>query len=266
MKQIYSIKALAVLAILIPTLLSAEQSKADLAKAAQNPVANMISLPFQNNYNTGIGSNDEYQNVLNIQPVLPIHLNKDWNIITRTIFPIVSQPDALTNKGRVNGLGDTSLSAFLSPASPGDVTWGVGPAALLPTATDKTLGSDKWAAGPSVVALTMPGNWVVGSLFSNVWSFAGSGEKDINLFTWQYFINYNLEDAWYLTSAPIITADWEEKSSERWTVPVGGGVGKLFKLFDQHINAQVSAYNNVVTPRGGADWQFRVQFQLLFPD
>ncbi len=241
------------------------QSNSDLAKAAQNPIANMISLPFQNNINTKVGPDKETQNILNIQPVWPITLNNDWNVITRTIIPITSQPDTLTNKGRVNGLGDVSFTAFFSPSDSGKLTWGVGPTFLLPTATDDTLGADKWAAGVSAVFLTMPGNWVVGSLFSNLWSVGGSGKQDINLFTWQYFINYNLPDSWYLTTAPIITANWEAHNDERWTIPVGGGFGKIFKIGKQPINAQISAYKNIEAPKYGADWQVRLQLQFLFP-
>jgi len=240
-------------------------SNAELAKAAQNPVANMISLPFQNNINTGIGPDDETQNILNIQPVWPISLNDDWNVITRTILPVMSQPDVLTGEGRVNGLGDATFTAFLSPANSGSLTWGVGPVFLLPTATDDKLGADKWGAGASAVVLAMPGNWVIGSLFSNIWSVGGSGKQDINLFTWQYFINYNLPDSWYLTTAPVITANWEAGSNNRWTVPIGGGVGKIFKIGKQPINAQISAYKNVEAPELGADWQFRLQLQFLFP-
>ena len=113
--------------------------------------------------------------------------------------------------------------------------------------------------------LAMPGHWVVGSLFSNVWSFAGSGDQDVNLFTWQYFINYNLPNHWYLTTAPIITANWESDSDNRWTIPFGGGVGKIFHIGKQPINGQVSAYYNVEKPDSGADWQLRIQIQFLFP-
>lgn len=238
----------------------------DLAKAAQNPIANLISLPFQNNTNTGIGSDDATQNILNVQPVWPVTLNDEWNLITRTIVPIVSQPDILTGEERVNGIGDTSFTAFFSPSNSTDITWGIGPVFLLPTASHDTLGSEKWGAGISAVALAMPGKWVIGSLVSNVWSTGGSGEQDINLFTWQYFVNYNLDNGWYLTTAPIMTANWEADSDHRWTVPIGGGVGKLFKIGKQPINAQISAYNNIVTPDDyGADWQIRVMVQFLFP-
>jgi len=200
----------------------------ELAKAAQNPVADLISLPLQNNTNFGIGPDDKTQNILNIQPVLPFTLNDNWNLITRTILPVISQPGLLPGQDRTNGLGDTIFTAFFSPKNSAKLIWGVGPAILIPTATDDALGSDKWGAGASAVFLAMPGKWVVGSLFSNVWSFAGSGSQDVNLFTWQYFVNYNMSNGWYLTSAPIITTNWKADSSNRWTIPFGGGFGKIF--------------------------------------
>jgi hypothetical protein len=148
---------------------SAEQNTQDLAKASQNPIANLISLPLQNNTNFGVGPDDETQNILNIQPVWPFSINDKLNLITRTILPVISQPGVLTGgEGRVNGLGDTTFTGFFSPKDSGDTTWGIGPVFLIPTATDDVLGSDKWGAGASLVVLTMPGKWVVGSLFSNV--------------------------------------------------------------------------------------------------
>jgi hypothetical protein len=246
--------------------IAAEQSTEDLAKATQNPLASMISLPFQNNTNFGIGPDDETQNILNIQPVWPFSLNDNWNLITRTILPVISQPGVLTGgEGRVNGLGDTTFTGWFSPKDSGKWTWGLGAAFLIPTATDDALGSDKWGAGPTIVLLTMPGKWVVGSLFSNVWSFAGSGDQDVNLFTWQYFINYNLNDGWYLTSAPVITANWEASSGEKWTVPFGAGFGKIFKIGKQPLNGSAHAYYNVGKPTYGADWTLRLQLQFLFP-
>ena len=259
-----TLKLAALAALMTSSTLVAAEVEA-LAKAAQNPIASMISLPFQNNTNLNIGPNDETQNILNIQPVWPFAINDDWNVITRTIIPVVSQPDIFTGEGRVNGIGDTVFTAFLSPSAPSEITWGAGPVILMPTATDDTLGQDTWAAGISAIILAMPGKFVVGSHISNMWSFGG-GDADINLFTLQPFVNYNMADGWYLVSAPIITANWEADDDHKWTVPLGGGVGKIFKIGKQPINAQLSLYNNVITPDDyGADWQVRAQFQLLFP-
>lgn len=254
-----------ILALTVCSTYAEGPSKEELAKAAQNPIANMISLPLQNNINTGIGPDDETQNILNIQPVFPFSLGEDWNVITRTILPVISQPDYLTRDDRVNGLGDINFTAFFSPSKASSLTWGVGPTLILPTATDNTLGQDKWSGGIAAIALAMPGNWVVGGLMSNVWSFAGSGDNDVNFFTFQYFINYNLPNGWYLTSAPIITANWEADSDQQWTIPFGGGFGKIMKWGKQPVNAQLSAYKNVEAPDNGPDWQFRVQLQFLFP-
>lgn len=237
----------------------------ELAKAAQNPIASLISLPFQNNTNFNFGPQEKTQNILNIQPVLPFELTDKWNLITRTILPLISQPETAPGTERTFGLGDTTFTAFFSPRDSGKLIWGAGPALVFPTATDDRLGSDKWAAGPSFVALTMPGKWVIGSLFSNVWSFAGPGEQDINFFTWQYFINYNLPGGWYLTSSPIITANWEANSGNKWTVPFGGGFGKIFRIGNQPMNAQVQAFYYAEKPDFGSDWTLRFQLQFLFP-
>ncbi|MGV6826788.1 MAG: neuromedin U [bacterium] len=240
-------------------------SSDDLAKQAQNPIANLISLPLQNNTNFDWGPDKRTQNILNVQPVWPIEINENWNLITRTIVPVTSQP--LPGGGRKNGLGDTSFSAFFSPKNSGDITWGVGPVVLLPTSTDDTLGVGEWGGGLSAVALGMPGNWVVGSLVSNVWTPENDDGNKINLFTWQYFINYNIPNGngLYLVTAPIITADWEADSDNRWTIPWGGGIGKIFQIGNQPVNGQISAYYNAEKPENGADWQLRAQLQFLFP-
>ena len=236
----------------------------DLAKAAQNPVGDLISLPFQNNMNFDFGPADRTQNVLNVQPVWPFGLNENWNFITRTIVPVISQP--APGSERTNGLGDLNFTGFISPKQPGKIIWGVGPTLVFPTATDEVLGSEKWDAGPSVVVLTMRGQWVIGALVSNVWSFAGDDDRaDVNSFITQYFVNYNLPDGWYLTSAPIITANWEAEGGEQWTLPFGGGIGRVFRIGRQPINTQTQFFYNVVTPTNGAKWQWRLQVQLLFP-
>ena len=175
------------------TALGQETSQADLAKQSQNPVASLISLPLQNNTNFGIGPDDETQNILNIQPVWPFGISDNWNLITRTILPVISQPDFYTGgTGREFGLGDTTFTAFFSPSAASKFTWGVGPVAVIPTATNDALGSDTWSGGVGVVGLVMPGNWVIGSLISNVWDV--SGPQDVNFFTWQYFVNYNFPE------------------------------------------------------------------------
>jgi hypothetical protein len=239
-------------------------TQAALARKAQNPIASMISVPFQNNMNFGIGATDRVQNSFLIQPVIPASLGGGVNLITRVIVPIVRQP--IGSDDAKNGLGDINASFFLAPAEAGKVIWGAGPAVQLRTATDDYLGTGKWGAGPTAVALTMQGPWVIGCLVSNVWSFAGdSARSDVNSFTLQYFINYNLQKGWYLSSAPILAANWKALPGQRWTIPFGGGAGKIFHIGSQPFNASVQAFGNAWHPDQGASWTLRLQLTLLFP-
>jgi hypothetical protein len=163
--------------------------------------------------------------------VIPIHITENWNLITRVITPIVNQPSLAPGLGTATGLGDINPTFFLSPAKPGELIWGVGPTFTLPTASDRLLGSGQWSMGPAGVVLTIQGHWVLGALMNNQWSFAGWGDKPVNSFLLQPFVNYNFPHGWYLSSAPILTANWKaDKAGDVWTIPFGGGVGKLFRL------------------------------------
>ncbi len=237
-----------------------------LAEKAQNPIASLISFPFQNNTNFGVGELDRTQNILNIQPVVPIDLSDDWLLVSRTIFPIVYQPALTQTQYSHFGLGDINPQLFFVPKTQSKITWGVGSVFLLPTATDKSLGTGKWGIGPTAVIVVTEAPWVVGALANNIWSVAGDSDRpDVSQFLLQPFINYNLPNGWYLVSAPIITANWNASSGNKWIVPIGGGVGRLFKIGAQPINATLQAYWNVETPENGPDWTLRTQFQLLFP-
>ena len=275
---------LLVLGLSMPAAGQQEPSAEELAKKTQNPVADLISVPLQNNFNFGAGfHHNKMTYVLNVQPVIPISINEEWNLITRTIMPIINQPSLFPTAGGTvhsttgTGLGDINPTVFLSPAKPGELIWGVGPTMTLPTATDRDLGSGKWSMGPAAVALAIKGHWVFGALMNNQWSVGGWGDKAVNAMLLQWFVNYNLPDGWYLTSAPIVTADWKaDKAGDVWTAPLGGGFGKLFRLgqilpLEGHpiaklpINTQLAAYGNVAKPEFGPAWQLRFQIQFLFP-
>jgi hypothetical protein len=249
--------------IAAPLWAAEEESAGELARKAQNPVADMMSFPFQDNMNFGYGPNDGMQNVMNFQPVIPLRLNKDWNLITRTIAPLIYQPWPEYEFG----LGDIQFTPFFSPAKSSKFIWGAGPVFQFPTATDEILGTGKWTVGPSGVGLLMEGPWVAGLLAQNVWSYAGdSDRKDVNAFLAQPFINYNFEKGWYLTFSPIITANWKaDKGSDVWTVPLGLGFGKIFRIGKLPFNGNISAFYNVAKPEVGPDWTLRVQLALLLP-
>jgi hypothetical protein len=254
-----------------------ESNTEELAKKTQNPVADLISVPLQSNWNFGAGSRDKTIYVLNIQPVIPISISQEWNLITRVIMPVINQPSLFPGSNGATGLGDINPTLFLSPAKPGELIWGFGPTMTLPTATDRDLGSGKWSMGPAAVALTMQGPWVFGALVNNQWSIGGWGENPVNAMLLQWFVNYNLPDGWYLTTSPIITANWKaDRGRDVWTVPVGGGFGKLFRLGQimslegspmgkLPINTQLGAYGNIAKPEFGPEWQLRFQIQFLFP-
>jgi hypothetical protein len=247
----------------------AEMSAEELAKLAQNPVGNLISVPFQNNTNLNVGPEKGTQNILNIQPVYPIELNKDWNLITRTIVPLIWQPGLAPGQGTEFGLGDIQLSGFLSPSEPGPggLIWGAGAIAQMPTDTND-LGNKNWGLGPTVVVLRIQHGdpWVYGVLANNIWSLSSDKQGGAyNNGLIQPFLNYNFPDGLYLTSAPILTVNWKADSGQQWTVPLGGGVGKIFHLGKLPVNTQVSAYYNVAKPDFGANWQIRAQVQLMFP-
>jgi hypothetical protein len=243
-----------------------EDQTGDLQKATQNPVASLISVPLQNNSNFDIGPLDRTQDVLNIQPVIPVQVSEKWNLITRVIVPLIDQPDITQQNLGVTGLGDTNPTFFLSPAKPGKLIWGVGPAFILPTATNSVLGQGKWSAGPSAVALVQPGPWTIGAVVNNVWSFAGQSDKPaVNQMLLQYFINYNLQKGWFTVLAPIITANWNATRGNVWTVPVGGGIGRIMKFGQQPVNLSVQFYGNAAHPAGTSPWSMRVQLAFLFP-
>ncbi len=263
----------------------AQESTEALAAAAQNPIASMSSLPFQNNTYFGAGPNhDKTANVLNIQPVLPFSVG-EWNIISRTILPLIYVPSVNSGFGAASlgenttaagagprgipetfGLGDINQTFYFSPAAPSDFIWGVGPSFNLPTATDRVIGSGKFSMGPAAVGLVTPKPWVIGVLARQLLSVAGpNGRTDVNQTLLQPFVNYNLADGWYLSSSPVITANWSAASSQRWSVPIGGGGGRIFKIGGQPINASVQAFNYVERPSAGPDWALRLQVQLLFP-
>jgi len=240
------------------------KSKEDIEKAAQNPIASMYVLPIQNNTQFGIGPDKRTQNITNIQPVIPVGLSENVNLIVRTIIPLISQPTTI-NESEF-GLGDIALSLFFTPKKPGKLIWGVGPAIGIPTATDPVLGAEKWSAGPSIIALVQPKGWTMGLVIQNTWSFAGNDDRsNVNAFYTNIFIVKNIAKGWYVNSAPIITANWEAESGEQWLVPIGVGAGKVFRLGKLPVNAQVGYYNYVIAPTNGPDWQLRAQVNFMFP-
>lgn len=244
----------------------AEAQDADLAKQLSNPVASLISVPFQFNYDHGYGPDDGNKVTLNIQPVIPISLNDDWNVISRTILPVVNQNDIAGDSGHQFGLGDTLQSFFFSPKEPtaGGLIWGAGPVFLLPTATDDLLGGEKWGLGPTAVLLKQEGHWTYGVLANHVWSVAGNDDRDDVSSTFlQPFLSYTTPDAWTFTLNTESTYDWKH---DEWSVPINFTVAKLTKFGEQPVSLQLGARYWATAPENGPEgFGVRAALVFLFP-
>ncbi len=240
-----------------------DSDHSDLAKQSQNPLSSLISVPYASDFNFNSGPDNRTQYVGTFKPVYPVTVG-NWNLVSRAILPLINQP--VGSSDEEFGLGDLNYSLFFSPADPGKWIWGVGPTVTLPTATDDVLGSGKFSAGPTAIALSMPGQWVIGGLVSQQWSFAGEGgREDVNSMAFQYFVNYNLKKGWSIKSTPTILANWEASSSDTWTVPFGGGVGKVFKIKKQPFSAALQLFYNVERPDDASDWDLQFTLTALFP-
>ena len=247
----------------------AQQSDPDseLAKKLANPIASLISVPFQLNYDHDIGAFDDgSRTVLNIQPVIPFSLNDDWNVITRTIVPLVWQDDIPSPGMSQDGLGDIVASQFFSPKAQtaGGWTWGVGPVWLLPTASDDYLGKEKWGAGPTGVALKQSGPWTYGMLANHIWSFAGDDDRaDVNATFLQPFVAFVTPTHTTFSLNTESTYDWE---AGEWSVPVNLQVAQMLKLGKLPLQMMFGARYWVDSPAGGAEgWGYRFQLTLIFP-
>jgi hypothetical protein len=211
---------------------------------------------------------------MNFQPVVPVSVG-NWNLISRPILPIAYVPGFINglaglpsgSEGNgVFGLGDLNYSLFVSPVEVGKVIWGVGPSITLRTATDSQLGAGKWSAGATAVVLTQPKPWSVGLLVRHLWSFAGDDDrKKVRQFLMQPFVNYNFDGGWFLFTDPSITANWQADSDQKWMLPLGGGVGRLFNVGKQPVQMRFGAFGYAVRPDAAPKWALKFSVQFLFP-
>ena len=226
---------------------SAADADAALQQAAANPIADMISLPFQFNFNFDQGPLDRYGTVLNFMPVLPFRLSKKWNVITRTIIPIIQKPYIDSADGGTTGIGNTNFNTFFVPPPLGIFTYGFGITMNIPTASAPELGVDAFGIGPTIVFLFMPGHWVMGVTAGLTLAYKSpEGSDALNTFFGQYFITVNLNKGWFINTMPMITADFNALEGEQWTVPVGVGFGKIQHFKRIPIKFNLTYYYNVV--------------------
>lgn len=244
----------------------AQKSEEEIALAAQNPVAAMVSVPFQYNYDQNIGPQESgHKHYVNVQPVIPFSLNEDWNLISRTIMPLVWEQDIFPGAGSQSGVGDITQSLFFSPKLPtaGGVIWGVGPVFLLPVASDDLLGGDKWGLGPTAVFLKQEHGWTVGALMNHIWSVAGSGNGDINNSYLQPFLTYTTKTHTSYSVNTESTYNWE---TDQWSVPIDLMVSQLVKVEEQRLQLQAGVRYWASSPDSGPHgWGGRLTLTLLFP-
>lgn len=241
------------------------ESQGALAERLQNPVADLISIPFQSNFEFNAGEDDDaFRYLLNIQPVIPFTLNENWNLITRTIVPVVYQDALFAGSNSEFGLGDTTLSLFLSPKEgPGGWIVGAGPVLLLPTATDDLLGLDQWGAGPTAVVLRQEMGWTYGLLANHVWSFAGDDDRgDISSTFLQPFLSRTWENGFTVGANTEAIYDWE---IDEWTVPVQLQASQLIVAGRQPLSLQLGGRYYAAAPQGAPEWGIRFTVTLLFP-
>lgn len=241
-------------------------SASEFVKKARNPLADQISFEIQPNFNFGSGPDRDTQYVFDIQPVVPIHLPADWILFSRTIVPLIDQPGAAPGQGYTFGIGDIQETLILSPPSSKTFIWGLGPVLQFPSASATSLGSGKWEIGPIGAAILTGTWWQLGGQVYNLWSYAGdSSRASANAMLLQPVLNIFLPQQWYLTFGPQVTANWKASAGDKWTVPVGGGIGRAFTIAGQGGTAQVEAYNYVERPAGSATWSVILTVQFVFP-
>jgi hypothetical protein len=258
----------------------ATKSTEDWLKAAQNPLIPLLSVPLEYTHHGGAENGDV--SIGSIKPIIPVSLG-DWNMINQLSLNFIGTPGVVNGIAElpepypgegVSGLGDTNLTSLFSPSSSGDFHWGFGPAFVFPTDTlfgdtedrrSRELGSGKFSIGPAMMVVTQPGPWTLGFKSRQIWSVLGNDSREsVSQLILEPFANYNVGQGWYLTTDMDTIANWNSHSDNRWTVPVGAGVGKLYNLDNFAINTKLEGYYNVVRPDAAPEWSanFTVQFML----
>jgi len=249
--------------------LRAQQTTDDLRNLARNPVGDAIKVPFSEVFNFDAGPYGRTANSLQTLPIIPLQAGENWLLIPRiAATPMAYLPDATQASGGSTGVGDTIATFFLTPAHTGPVIWGVGPALLIPTATNGNLGAGKWDLGPAVAVLVQPDWGSFGAVAQNIWSLPANSQRlSVHQMQIETSLSYNLPDGWYVFTSPTINADWTQSGQHRWFVPFGGGIGRTFNIANQAVDLNIAVYSNAIRPARefSPKWQMSLQCTLLYP-
>jgi hypothetical protein len=254
--------------LLVPTL-RAQQTVDELRDLARNPVADAIKVPFVDSINFDAGPYDRTSNSLQLQPVIPWQISKNWLLVPRVMATALAyEPDVTRKNGGTTGLGDIIATFFFTPFRARKLIWGLGPSLLIPTTTDAKLGVGEWAVGPSVAVLAEPDWGSAGVVVQNIWSLSGdSNRASVNQIQIETSVSYNLPHGWYLVTAPTINGDWTQATGERWLVPFGGGAGRTFDIRNQAVDSNATLYYNAIRPSRQffPRWELSLEFTLIYP-
>jgi len=241
-------------------------SNAELARKVQNPISNLTSALLENNFNSGFGTTQGLQYVANLEEFYPVKLSDGLNLVQRFILPFISQPETIPGQGGHGGLGDIQYQAYLTSVNSTGFVFGLGPIVSAPTAYPHELGNGKWSLGPALAAVIVQKDWVGGVIGNELVSISNYNDRpNVNQMQLQPFLNFYFSNAWYISSSPVITANWQAPNNNRWDVPVGGGIGNVFRISRAPIKTEVQAFDHVISPQQGPNWSARLQIQFLFP-
>jgi len=259
------------LVTLVPAVAQAQEpapaapESAELAKKLSNPISDLVSVPFQFNWEQNVGPSEGTRFILNVQPVMPFALSKDWNLVTRVIMPFVSQPTLFAGGAPAGGISDITTSFFFSPRKVSAFTIAAGPVIVLPSTSEPTLGTGKWSAGPTVIVLKQQGPWTYGVLWNQVWSFSGdSSRADVNQMFLQPFLAYQATHTVTLTLQSEMTANWEA-DDQQWSVPINVSVSKLSSFGAFPASYAIGFGGYAVHPEVGPSWKLRGAITILLP-
>lgn len=266
MRKVLRLAAFALVICALPTAAFTQQEDGQaLAKKVANPISDLVSVPFQMNWDTPVGPNDQTRFLLNLQPVMPFTISEDWNLVARIIAPFLSQPSLAPGAPADSGLSDILASLFFSPRE-GAVMWGVGPVISLPSTSQPTLGTEKWAAGPTAVIVRQQSGWTYGALWNELWSFAGNKSRgDVSQLFVQPFCAYTTQTLWTITLSSESTANWYAAGGERWTVPIIFAASKLSSFGTFPASYQFGGGTYVARPDDTPEWKARFAITILLP-